>query len=151
MPAFRVGVGGQGFRVKGLPEAERKLRLLESQMFEALPVLLNEAGLFMEREIKINTRVDTGTLRASIGHYTAGDIRPGKSGKSMGRSKTQASMAAVFTPPSPSRLVVTVGTRIRYAPAVNYKLGDRMFEKGLQATVAFLPSLVDQYIGAVRV
>jgi len=123
------------------------LESLSVQMSDALVPCLEEAGLFMEREIKLRTRVDTGTLRASIGHYTPESM----TGRGSSKDRNRASAAAIYTAPTSGTLRVIVGTRLAYAPVVNYKYGDYMFEKGLQATVSFLPELVNQYIGAIRV
>ena len=139
--------GASWLTVKGVNEAMAALDTLSTAMHGALVPCLEEAGLYMEREIKLETRVDTGTLRASIGHYTPSDL----TSKATSKNHNMATMAAIYTPPTSANLRVVVGTRIAYAPVVNYKYGDHMFEKGLQNTVSFLPTLVDQYIGAVRV
>jgi len=140
-------VGGSSVKLTGVPEALRAITMLGERMSAALVPCCDELGLFMEREIKLRTRVDTGRLRASIGHYTPSDM----TSKATQRIRNQAEMAAIYTPPTTSNIRVVVGTRVVYAPVVNYKLGDHMFEQGLQATVKAIPIIVDQYIGAIRV
>ena len=153
MPESDFGIGVEGrttgqvqFYWSGVREGRDALETLGVQSPAALAAALNEAGLFMEREIKMRTRVRTGRLRASIGHFDSSDLTPQASGLDAAQART----AAVFKPAAPHDLEVRVGTRLRYAPHVNYRLGDLMFERGLQATINFLPELVRQYLQAIN-
>jgi hypothetical protein len=147
---FGFGVEGNRrgmaqFYWTGVREGRNALMILGAESPPALAAALNELGLFMEREIKVRTRVRTGRLRSSIGHFTPGDLQPGASA----RDGAQARAGAVFQEAQPHNLEVMVGTRVRYAPHVNYRLGDLMFERGLQATINFIPEIVRQYIDAI--
>lgn len=82
---------------------EKDLEALASKTPKIFFAAITEIGLFIEREAKVNLTesggVDTGRLRASIGHGADGiwDIDQ-----------------------SPNQVVVYVGTNVEYAPYVEY-------------------------------
>lgn len=56
------------FDVTPIKEWGKKLGILAAAMPEVQEAVLLEAGLFLEREVKLGTPVRYGRLRASIGH-----------------------------------------------------------------------------------
>lgn len=82
-------------------EWAKDLELYETQWFpRAMQDAVLEAGLFFEREAKENAPVDTGRLRASIGHGPAGIWEEG-GGKGKG-------------------YWIDVGTNVEYAPYMEF-------------------------------
>lgn len=133
---------GADFEFHGLDEAIAGWERVQARTPEALVAILTESGLFGERETKLETRVDTGRARASIGHFTPNDLTT----KATAEDAKAASDAAYFDEPTPDHLEVSWGSRVVYVPVLNYKLGDLMFEKGLQAVISYFPRLCDQYL-----
>lgn len=133
---------GTEFKFHGLKEAEELFVKAEAKAPHVVAAALLELGLFGERETKLGTRVDTGTARASIGHFTPSDM----TGKGTAKDAAAASSAAHFEEPTPNNLEVSWGSRLVYVPIINYKYGDMMFEKGLQSAISFAPILLGQYL-----
>lgn len=131
------------FKFTGVKEANAFMEAAYEKAPEAMVAILTEAGLFGVRETKMETRVDTGRARASIGIFARSDL----TSKATPEDATAAEAAAYYEPPTTSNLEVTWGSRVVYVPVLNYRLGDLMFEKGLQATISFLPDLCEQYLG----
>lgn len=129
-------------RFEGFDEAQRALDTLASRSTDAVVAALLETGLYLERELKTRTRVDTGRARASWGHFTPGDIRDPT-------VAAEARAAAHYEGPDRKNLEVTVGTRVVYVPYLNYTLGDLMLEGAMQATISALPGIVRDYMRAI--
>lgn len=124
---------------------------------------LTEIGLYGERETKLRTPVQYGTLRASIGHYTPEDVQGGDS--------AEAAAAAHFELDiTDSGGTVEWGTNIEYAPWIedgftmderrlvyidgvgfrwvnpfSYR-GAHMFAHAAEATGAAAPHILSHYI-----
>lgn len=133
---------GAEFKFHGVKEADIAMGVVVAHAPQMLAVILNETGAFGTRETKLHTRVDTGTARASIGQFTPNDM----TAKAKPEDVSAAKAAAYSKDATVGDLEVAWGSRLVYVPVLNYKLGDYMFEKGLQAAISFFPVLCAQYL-----
>lgn len=130
------------FKFHGLEKANMAMAYAVENAPEALVGILTEAGLFGERETKLRTRVRTGRARASIGHFTRADM----TSEATAEDIQAARAAAYYKEPAVNDLEVSWGSRVVYVPVLNYRLGDLMFEKGLQAVIDFLPEIIEMHL-----
>lgn len=79
---------------------------------------LTEIGLFGERETKLRTPVQYGLLRASIGHFTSEDVKPGGSGGAIGPVDASDAVDAghFVVETTKDGGYVEWGTNLEYAP-----------------------------------
>lgn len=129
---------------------DRELERVHKQAPDALVAILLEAGMMLEFHGKRIIRVDTGRLRASWGHYSPTHLNP-SSPRFDAKIFEEAARAAHYESPSAAKLVVTVGTKVRYAIYVNYRLADFFAERALAETIAALPVIAAQYLEQLRV
>lgn len=127
---------------------ERELKRVQDEAPHAMVALLLEAGMMLEFHGKRLIRVDTGRLRASWGHFTGHHLNP-SSPRFDPKVFEEAAHAAYFDSPSTAKLVVTVGTKVKYAIYVNYRLADFFAERALAETIAALPAIARQYLEAL--
>jgi hypothetical protein len=142
----RASGGPVEFSIEGVDRADRALAQLNTMFPPAMIACLNELGLLLEHNIKPHVRVATGRLRSSIGHFTPTDL----TARASSQDATAARNAAVFDGPTVNDLAVTVGTRVKYAAQVNYRMGDLFIERGLAETIPAIPPIVFEYLQAIN-